>query len=32
MHKIKPGTLMAVEATNNIKGTIKRFVANEKAF
>ena len=32
MHKIKPGTLTAEMVKNNLKGTIKRFVASDNAF
>ena len=32
MHKIKPGTLIARKIKDNSKGTIKRFIASDKAF
>ena len=32
MHKIKPGTLTAGKVKNSFKGTIERFVANDKTF
>ena len=32
MHKIKPGTLIAVTVKSNFKVTIERFVAMDNAF